>query len=115
MKSQKHFTGYAHATPFPLNELPEGTSLCCNGTENVKKMNKKKMVSRYEKLLIHDRKDINIDSDLICDILNQKPGKFLKDIYCDLENKILVGELNNNKEEIIKYIKENYDIINNQG
>ena len=41
MKSQKHFTGYAHATPFPLNELPEGTSLCCNGTENVKKMNKK--------------------------------------------------------------------------
>ena len=79
---------------------------------DLKKMNKKKMVSRYEKLLIHDRKDINIDSDLICDILNKKPGKFLKDIYYDLENKILVGKLNNNKEEIIKYIKENYDIIN---
>lgn len=46
MKSQNHFTGYAHAIPFPLNELPEGTShLCSNARENVEKMNKKTGVS----------------------------------------------------------------------
>lgn len=45
MKSQNHFTGHAQTTPFPLNELPEGTSLCRNGTEHVKKMNKKTRVS----------------------------------------------------------------------
>lgn len=79
---------------------------------DLKKMNKKKMFNKYEKLSIYDRKDIDIDSDIICNVLNKKPDRFLKDLYKDLELKILFGELENKKEEIIKYLKEKYAIIN---
>ena len=77
-----------------------------------KKMNKKKMFSRYEKLPIHDRDEIDITTDLICNVLNKKPDKFLKEIYDDIEEKILSGVIVNDKEKIIIYIKENYAIIN---
>lgn len=80
---------------------------------DLKKMNKKKMFSRYEKLPIHDRGEINITSDIICDILNKKPDKFLRDIYDDIEERILSGVLINDKEKIINFIKENYAIIDN--
>ena len=41
-------------------------------------------------------------------LLNKKPGKFLTDVFNDLETKIINKELVNDKDEIIKYIKNKY-------
>ena len=41
-------------------------------------------------------------------LLNREPGKYLTDIYSDLEEKILLSELDNNKEIISKYIVSKY-------
>ena len=44
----------------------------------------------------------------ICKILDKSPGKYIKDIYNDLEFKIVNNYLLNEKEVIKNYIKENY-------
>ena len=75
---------------------------------DLRKINKDKMFKRYEGLPIHDREEIDIDSKEICDLLGKNPDSFLKDIYIDLENKILAHELMNKKDRIIDYIKNNY-------
>ena len=54
---------------------------------------------------IKTRKDIDINANEICNILNKKPGLFLKEIFDDLEIRILNNQLNNKKEEIIEYLK----------
>ena len=66
------------------------------------------ITAQYVKLPIKSRKDIDIDSETIMATLNKKPGKYLKDIYDDIEEKIIYGQLANDKEEICKYIKEKY-------
>jgi len=42
------------------------------------------------------------------DILHKKPGKYLKDIYDDLENKILYRKIKNDNKVICDYILANY-------
>ena len=68
----------------------------------------KVITEKYAKLAIKGKRDIDIDSQTIMKELNKAPGKYLKEIYEDLEEKIIKGELVNNKEEICKYIKERY-------
>ena len=70
----------------------------------------KKISEAYSELIIKSRDDINITSDLIMKLLNKKPGKYLKDIYEDIEAEILYKRLNNSKEDICKYILEKYGI-----
>ena len=74
----------------------------------IKKMDIKVITEKYANLAIKSKKDIDIDSKTIMEILNKEPGKYLKVIYDDLEEKILFNKLENNREEICKYIKENY-------
>ncbi len=62
----------------------------------------------YANLAIKSRNDIQIDSDSIMTILNRKPGKYLKDIYDDIEREILYKRLDNNREKIQNYIIEKY-------
>jgi tRNA nucleotidyltransferase (CCA-adding enzyme) len=62
----------------------------------------------YESLPITSRKSIEISSQDIMNILNKKAGPYFKEIYQDLEVKILKGELENNKEIIENYIIQNY-------
>lgn len=62
----------------------------------------------YEMLPITSRKSIKISSETIMNTLKRKAGPYFKDIYNDLETKILEGKLNNNEEEIKNYILENY-------
>lgn len=62
----------------------------------------------YEDLPITSRKAIEISSQEIMEILNKKAGPYFKDIYNDLEIKILKGELENNRESIENYILNNY-------
>ena len=74
----------------------------------IKKEDIRRITEKYAGLAIHSKKDIAISSDEIMKELNKTPGKYLKEIYDDLENKILNNELSNNKEELCKYIKERY-------
>lgn len=69
----------------------------------------KTLIARmYETLPITSRKEVEISSQDIMRILNKKAGPYFKDIYSDLELKILKGELANNKESIENYILNNY-------
>ena len=79
-----------------------------NIVSNLKRLNTKKIISNYDKLPIKDRNEIKINCDKICEILKTEPGNFLKDIMDDLERKILSGEVLNNEENLICYIKNNY-------
>ena len=74
----------------------------------IKKIERSEIVKNYNNLTIFNKKDIKIKSDDICKILNKKPGLFLKEIFYDLESKILNGQLNNEKENLEKYIKSVY-------
>lgn len=74
----------------------------------IKGMDIKKITESYADLVIKSSSDIDIDSNTIMDILHKKPGKYLKDIYDDLENKILYRKLKNDNKAICNYILENY-------
>ena len=75
---------------------------------DLKKLSKKKYSNKYEKLVIKDKNEIDITTEDICILLNKEPGCFLKEIYSDLEKNILLKNVKNNKEEIDKYILNNY-------
>lgn len=66
------------------------------------------VTKQYENLPITSRRDINITSNDIIEALNIRPSAKFKEIYDDLENKILCGNLENDKEKIKKYIIDNY-------
>jgi len=74
----------------------------------IKKDDIKKITEAYNNLIIKSRKEINITAEEIMAILKREPGEYLKDIYDDLEEKILYNELNNNKQEICEYIRNKY-------
>ena len=74
----------------------------------MKNIDKKLITETYNNLKIHSKKDIEITSEEIMKLLNREPGKYLTDIYSDLEEKILLSELDNNKEIISKYIVSKY-------
>ncbi|MGM9835031.1 MAG: CCA tRNA nucleotidyltransferase [Bacilli bacterium] len=66
---------------------------------NVKIINK-----MYNDLPIKTFEDIDITSEEICEILNIRPCIAIKKIFYDIKDKILDGNLKNNKENIKKYI-----------
>lgn len=63
----------------------------------------------YNKLTIKDRKDIDISSNEICEVLNIKPSKELGLILDDIEKQIIYGKIENKKENIISYLKKRSD------
>ena len=77
----------------------------------IKGIDKKEITEAYNRLIIASRDDIEITSQEIMDILQKEPGKYISDIYNDIEEEILYSRLINKKEEIIKYIRNNYKMI----
>ena len=75
---------------------------------NILGVDKSEVASKYESLPIYSRKDIDISSDDIMKALNKQAGPYLRDIYLDLTDKILKGDINNNRDNIIKYVLDNY-------
>ena len=71
--------------------------------ESIAKLNK-----IYQSLPIHAIKDTAINGKDIAEILNKKPGNYIKEITHDLEKQILSNKVNNTKEDLAKYILENY-------
>ena len=74
----------------------------------LKQMDRSLIANTYEKLPIHNRRDINITSKEIIELLNIEPSRIINDIFEDLINKILCGKLNNNYQELANYITDNY-------
>ena len=74
----------------------------------IKGIDLKTINESYHNLVIKCRDDIAIDSTMIMELLNKGPGKYLKDIYEDIEREILYKRLVNNTEIIKKYILEKY-------
>jgi tRNA nucleotidyltransferase/poly(A) polymerase len=62
----------------------------------------------YKELPIYSSKDIDISGDEIIELLGIEPSGIIKDIYRDLETVILNNKINNNKEDIKKYILDNW-------
>lgn len=77
-------------------------------------ISKDSIFKKYESLVIKNRKDININSNEICEILNIKPGPILKKIWSMLEVEILNKKVINDKESIINYIR-NINIQTNKN
>ena len=74
----------------------------------IKGIDKKKVVAAYNDLYIQNKLDIAISPEKICEVLNKKPGAFLKTILTDLEHKLIKKELLNEESLLINYILENY-------
>ena len=102
-----------------INELMEKDILNYNNLYNyglyistivseIKGVDKKLVNERYNSLYIHNKTDIRIEAKEICGLLNKSPGKFLKEIFNDLEYKLVNKLLENDKEVLKKYIQENY-------
>ena len=76
---------------------------------NIIGVDKSTVVGIYENLPIKTRKEIEIKTEDIEKLLNKKAGPFLKDLYSDLELKILENVIENKKEKIEEYILSNYN------
>jgi len=80
----------------------------CSLAGEIKNIDRTLIVAKYNDLPIFTKKDIDIKTEDICNILNRKPDLFLKEIYDDLEIKILNNELMNKNESLKNYIINNY-------
>lgn len=80
----------------------------CTMAAELNGIDKQKINEKYATIPIKRRLDIAITPVEICQLLNKEAGSFLKRVLTDLENKILNGNLNNNKEDLTQYIINNY-------
>ena len=62
----------------------------------------------YNSLYIHNKTEIKIEPEEICEILNKKPGKYLRDIISDIEYKLVNKELENDNDVLRTYIVNAY-------
>ncbi len=75
---------------------------------SIRGINYKDINDIYNNLPIYSRKDIVLSAGDIAYILDRDPGNYLKEILDDIENKIIIGELDNVKEELETYIRKAY-------
>jgi tRNA nucleotidyltransferase (CCA-adding enzyme) len=76
----------------------------------IKGNNIKNITESYNSLVIKSRNEINITSSDIMNILDKGPGKYIKDIYENLEREILYRRLDNSYECLSQYIIDNFRI-----
>lgn len=74
----------------------------------LKGIDKKKIAQKYEELPITSRKEIQMTSNMICEILEIEAGPMLKEIWENIEHAILNKELENEEEKIKTYLIEKY-------
>lgn len=74
----------------------------------LKGITRKQVTKAYNSLPIKDKKEIDITADEIVEILGIKKGPILREIYFDLESKILYNKLNNKKKILKAYVVDKY-------
>lgn len=75
---------------------------------SIKNIDIKDITESYNNLIIHSRKELDITSDDIMNLLNREPGSYMTDIYEDVEYEVLYRKLSNDKYSIENYIKNKY-------
>ncbi len=65
------------------------------------------ITSMDSNLPIRRVKDIEVTSDVICELLGTEPGKVISEVYDDLKDKILFSKLDNSNDSIKEYISNN--------
>lgn len=83
-----------------------GLFLCIMAGE-VLNITPKEINKIYKSMPIKEKKDINISSKDIINILNIEPSSMVGKIISDIESKILSGIIKNKRSELIKYVKAN--------
>ena len=79
-----------------------------NVVANILGISYKEVNKIYKDLTINSIKELDISALDIASVLEKEPGKYISKILTDLEEKIVLGEIKNNKKEIVRYIKNNY-------
>ena len=77
----------------------------------IKGIDIKMVTESYNNLVIQSKKDLNITSSEIMSLLNKQGGKYLKDIYNDIEREVLYRRLLNDKTKISEYILKKYKMV----
>lgn len=75
---------------------------------DLKRLNTRKIMNKYDNLPIKDKKELCISVEDICNVLGKKPDKFLKEIFIDLEKQVLLKNLINENNELKDYVRSNY-------
>ncbi|MBP5684757.1 MAG: hypothetical protein J6X02_05835 [Bacilli bacterium] len=73
-----------------------------------KGLSKQDITIEYDMLPIKEKDDINITAEEICKTLKVEPSAIIGKIYKDITDKILDNKLENDKDVLIKYIKDVY-------
>ena len=74
----------------------------------IKGLELKNITEAYNNLVIKSRREIQIEASTIMKLLKKKPGRYLKDIYDEIEREILYHRLNNTEHDISVYIVQKY-------
>ena len=72
-------------------------------------LDKEEIIRMYNELPIKSFKDVAINNDDILKVLNIEPSEVVKKINDRLINKILAGELINEKSILLDYVREMYN------
>ena len=79
--------------------------LYANLTAGINKgLTRQQVLEKYNTMQIHDRLEINITPEQICDILSINPSKIINTVLTDLEYKLIHRQLKNEYEELKQYI-----------
>lgn len=89
----------------PMTLYHYGLYICSLAAE-IQGISKKDITEKYQNLPIKSRKEIACSASDLCLWLQKDPGIFLKEVFDELEEKILYGLLKNEKEEIKNYFKD---------
>ena len=76
----------------------------------IKGISKEKVTRIHSNLAIRGRKEIDLTSDDIVNIYQKEKGPYIKDVYSKLEEAIVKEKVKNNKEELIKFCKNNIGV-----
>lgn len=74
----------------------------------IRKVSGSKLNKIYKELPITNQSDIVLKASDIPKVLDKEPGNYIKDIFKSIEKEIVNGNLENDYEEIEKYIINNY-------
>lgn len=74
----------------------------------IKNIDRKIITETYNNLPIHSKSDIAITSEKIMELLHKEPGKYIKDIYNNIEQEILYNRLENKEKKLEDYIENKY-------
>ena len=76
---------------------------------NIYPLNQEEMIKMYYNLPIKEEKELKITNKEIISLVNQKPGAWLKELKKEIIDQILSNKLDNDYDEISKYIEKRKD------